>query len=180
MTQTDNYYSSVPSENSKRDSAIQEENKGARFASLEFLLILSIILICLGLALPSVYKPGILGGTEYNLFGAVQVLLEGGNITLGILVFVFSFIFPIAKNITALLIARQVFTPSLKGLYFLEFLGKWSMMDVFLVAFLIGFTQLVAILSVEARVGCYLFAIGVLLNNIATSLLAYRIKIHLR
>jgi len=56
----------------------------------------------------------------------------------------------------------------------MAFLGKWSMLDVFLVALLVALTQLSEFRALEPRLGLYLFAAGVILNNIATARLAVR------
>ena len=48
------------------------------------------------------------------------------------------------------------------------------MLDVFLVALLVALTQLSERRSMESRLGLYLFAGGVILNNIATACLSLR------
>jgi len=50
----------------------------------------------------------------------------------------------------------------------LEFIGRWSMLDVFLVAFLSGLVQFGALSTVEPRSGIVAFAIAVVLTVLAT------------
>ncbi|MGB2389204.1 MAG: paraquat-inducible protein A, partial [Henriciella sp.] len=89
------------------------------------------------------------------------------------IVIFFSGIFPIAKTITAAIIFRQGSTPSPGLMRWLNMLGKWSMLDVFLAALLIGLTQMSVYIGFESRSGLYAFAAGVILNNLATMRLSY-------
>ena len=138
-------------------------------------LYVSAALIVMGISMPSIWKPNNFGfgGNEYNLFGIVQTLFESGLGFLGLVVIVFSGVFPIAKTITAAIIFRQGFEPSPRLTFLLNVLGKWSMLDVFLAAILIGLSQISIYIGFEARIGLYLFTAGVVLNNIATLRLSF-------
>lgn len=50
----------------------------------------------------------------------------------------------------------------------LDFIGRWSMLDVFLVAFLAGVVRFGAFSTVEPRAGILAFAIAVILTVLAT------------
>ncbi len=50
----------------------------------------------------------------------------------------------------------------------LDFIGRWSMLDVFLVAFLSGLVRFGALSSVEPRMGIVAFATAVVLTVLAT------------
>ena len=50
----------------------------------------------------------------------------------------------------------------------LDFIGRWSMLDVFLVAFLAGVVQFGALASVEPGIGIVAFAAAVVLTVLAT------------
>lgn len=141
----------------------------------EMALYASTALIISGLVLPSIWKPNSFGfgGQEYNLYGIVQTLFEAGLPFLGLVVIFFSGIFPLAKTITAAIIFRQGATPSPKLAQLLNLLGKWSMLDVFLAALLIGISQISIYIGFETRAGLYYFALGVLLNNAATMRLTF-------
>lgn len=141
----------------------------------EMALYASTALIITGLILPSIWKPNNFGfgGQEYNLYGIVQTLFEAGLPFLGLVVIFFSGIFPLAKTITAAIIFRQGASPSPKLARLLNLLGKWSMLDVFLAALLIGISQISIYIGFETRAGLYYFAIGVLLNNAATMRLTF-------
>ncbi len=141
----------------------------------EMALYASTALIITGLILPSIWKPNTFGfgGQEYNLYGIVQTLFESGLPFLGLVVIFFSGIFPLAKTITAAIIFRQGANPSPKLASLLNILGKWSMLDVFLAALLIGISQISIYIGFETRAGLYYFALGVLLNNAATMRLTF-------
>ncbi len=141
----------------------------------ELALYASAALIITGLVLPSIWKPNTFGfgGTEYNLYGIVMTLFEAGLPVLGLVVVVFSGIFPIAKTLTAALIFRQGARPSPRLAVWLNLLGKWSMLDVFLAALLIGISQISVYIGFETRAGLYYFALGVVLNNAATLRLTF-------
>lgn len=141
----------------------------------EMALYVSAALIITGLILPSIWKPNSFGfgGNEYNLFGVVKTLFESGLPFLGLVVIFFSGIFPIAKTITAAIIFRAGAEPTPRLAALLNMLGKWSMLDVFLAAILIGVSQISIYIGFETRAGLYYFAIGVILNNIATMRLTF-------
>lgn len=141
----------------------------------EMALYVSAALIITGLILPSVWKPNSFGfgGNEYNLVGVVQTLREAGLHLLALIVIFFSGIFPVAKTITAAIIFRRGAAPSPKLAAWLNILGKWSMLDVFLAAILIGISQMSVYVGFELRAGLYYFAFGVILNNLATMRLTF-------
>lgn len=141
----------------------------------EMALYVSATLIVTGLILPSVWKPNFtgFGGAEYNLYGVVHTLFEAKLVLFGLIVVFFSGIFPIAKTITAAIIFRQGARPSPKLAAWLNLLGKWSMLDVFLAAVMIGFSQSASYFGIEIRAGLYYFAFGVILNNLATMRLTF-------
>ena len=141
----------------------------------EMALYVSAALIIVGITQPSIWKPNSFGfgGAEYNLFGIVKTLFESGLAILGLVVIFFSGIFPIAKTVTAAIIFRQGAVPSQKLTSLLNMLGKWSMLDVFLAALLIGISQISIYIGFETRPGLYYFTAGVLLNNLATMRLTF-------
>ncbi|MEM1391323.1 MAG: paraquat-inducible protein A [Pseudomonadota bacterium] len=163
-----------------REQADGAKERSARTAPIidvlaEMLLYVSAALIVAGLIIPSVWKPNWtgFGGAEYNLYGIVQTLFESGLPVLGLVVILFSAVFPIAKTLTAAIIFRQGATPSRKLANLLNILGKWSMLDVFLAALLIGLSQMAVFIGFETRAGLYYFGAGVILNNLATMRLTY-------
>ena len=139
----------------------------------EWLLYVSAALIVGGLLVPSVHRPGMLGGSDYNIIEVLGAMWEAKEYLVAVIVFLFSVIFPLAKTLTAAVLFRFGNRASKRAASLMQFLGKWSMLDVFLVAFLIGMTQLAALMTVRPLTGLYLFAAGVILNNVATARLSF-------
>lgn len=143
----------------------------------EWLLYVSAALIISGLLMPSVHRPSMMSwvsdGVEYNILQVLGSMWDAQEYVVAIIVFLFSIIFPLAKTLTAAVLFRFGNRASKRAAHIMQFLGKWSMLDVFLVAFLIGMTQLAVIVTVRPLAGLYLFAAGVILNNIATARLSF-------
>ncbi|WP_084418332.1 paraquat-inducible protein A [Henriciella litoralis] len=140
----------------------------------EWMLYVSAALIIMGISQPSIMKPNYVGlMIEYNLWGVVRTLFEFDLVFMGLVVIFFSGIFPLAKTLLAAIIFRRGAPPSPKLAWWLNVLGKWSMLDVFLAAILIGLSQTMAYVGFYPRIGLYYFTAGVILNNIATLRLSF-------
>ena len=136
----------------------------------EWLLYVSAALIVAGVLQPSIHKAGMFGfgGNEMSLLDVIAALQKSDQIPLAAIIGVFSIGFPLVKTLVAAILFR--FGKATRGAFagLLQSLGKWSMLDVFLAAVLIGFIQLEPVMDIEPRRGLYLFAAGVILNNLAT------------
>ena len=107
-----------------------------------------------------------------SLLSALQQLAAQAEWGLFALVGMFSVVFPILKSVILLLVWN--FDPTQgerhrRHLRWLATYGKWSMLDVFIVAVLVVAVKLGAIASVEMRYGLYAFAAAVLLTMIITA-----------
>ncbi len=152
----------------------QERRQGPILDTLaEWSLYASVGLIVTGLVLPSLHKPGLLGGKDLNALQLFEALWESDHQTLAGIVVACSIVFPLIKTMTAAILFRSGARVKARMAGFMQLLGKWSMLDVFLAAFLIGFTQAADTWKVEPRQGLYVFAIGVLLNHLATARLSF-------
>ncbi|MEO0465619.1 MAG: paraquat-inducible protein A [Pseudomonadota bacterium] len=139
----------------------------------EWALYASVALIIAGLVQPSLYKPGLFSGEDLSAFGIIATLWEDGEPALAAMIVLFAILFPLAKTVLAAILFRTGANVRERLASLMQFLGKWSMLDVFLAAFLIGFTQAASLFQVEARSGLYLFASGVILHNLATARLSF-------
>ena len=140
----------------------------------EWALYASVALIIMGISQPSIMKPNTIGlMIEYNLWGVVRTLFEFDLVFMGIVVILFSGVFPLSKSLLAAVIFRRGAPPSPKLAWWLNVLGKWSMLDVFLAALLIGLSQTMAYVGFYPRIGLYYFTAGVVLNNLATLRLSF-------
>lgn len=139
----------------------------------EWTLYASVALIVAGLLQPSLYKPGLFGGEDLNALAIVTTLWSEGEQVLAAIIIVFAIVFPLAKTLLAAVLFRSGAAVRARMASLMQFLGKWSMLDVFLAAFLIGFTQAASMFEIEPRQGLYLFAAGVILHNLATARLSF-------
>jgi paraquat-inducible protein A len=137
------------------------------------LLCAACVTLYFGLSLPLItVEKALFLRTQYSVWGGVVGLWEDGDWFLAGVVFFFSFVFPIAK--LALLVWIW-FMPTAQArraswLRALEVLGKWSMLDVFVVAILIVATKLGPLALVKPKAGVYYFAAAILSSMIATVL----------
>jgi paraquat-inducible protein A len=110
-----------------------------------------------------------------TIFSGIVALWQDGMWAISAIVFVASILIPLLKlvGLTWLLFAvRHGPPPRARGLTrlysVLDFIGRWSMLDVFLVAFLAGAVQFGVLATVEPRSGIVAFAIAVVLTVLAT------------
>ena len=99
-----------------------------------------------------------------TILGGVGTLAKGGMYPVALIVFVASFVVPLLKIIGLLILMASV---ALKSKFQLEqhtqlyriveFLGPWSMLDVFVVALMAGIVNLGFISSIEAGEGINYF-----------------------
>lgn len=111
----------------------------------------------------------------FSLFSGIFHLLEVGEPVLFMLIFAFSILLPVYK---LYLLYRLINDAQLdekqrhRYIHLLQVLGKWSMLDVFVVAMLIMTVKLGVIASVEAHIGLYLFSSGVLASMFLTHMVS--------
>jgi paraquat-inducible protein A len=109
-------------------------------------------------------KLGGISGSTYSVITGVIELAQGGNKLLALIIFSFSMVFPILKLIMLIVIWFHEMEPQRreKSLHALRVLGKWSMLDVFVVTSLVGAIQFGVLAEASPRIGIYLFAAAVL------------------
>lgn len=142
-----------------------------RLGGRRFLLSLAIIgasvCLALGLTLPIIrLTKYVFWTTEHSLISTVSVLIRDGQMFLGVTVLIFSIIFPVVKLLYLLLVstlpASEISRQS-KRLKALEWLGKWSMHDVLVLALTIFFIKAQAIYDAASLKGVYFFTAAVVL-----------------
>ena len=138
------------------------------------LLLLAFGVLILGLSLPilTVEKTIFWRHWEnhYSVFRGVMELARCGDWLLAAILFFFSMVFPFAKLGTLAVIWFRPLSEQdrLKALRWLGIMGKWSMLDVFVVAILIVAAKLRDLTQVEPRIGIYLFALAIMLSMLST------------
>lgn len=139
---------------------------------LGLLLLMALILIVVGLTAPALKITSMYVFTrEYSILGGILSLFEDGQTLLGVILLLFSVVFPLAKNLLALfcvLILERRPRQVRRIVSVIGQLSKWSMVDVFAIALvvLVMNGQLLSSANIDAGVG--MFAAGVLLSTLAT------------
>jgi paraquat-inducible protein A len=111
-----------------------------------------------------------------TIFSGIEGLCDDGNWGIGAIVFIASIMIPALKLLGLgwlLWATRRRPAPHaarLARLYaVLDFIGRWSMLDVFLAGFLAGTVRFGALASIEPRAGIVAFAAAVVLTVLATA-----------
>jgi paraquat-inducible protein A len=116
-----------------------------------------------------------LGATESDtIMGGVFFLYESGSWPLALIVFVASVMIPLGKLVALGYLLVTVQRGSVEGSHhrtrvyeLVEFVGRWSMLDVFVDAFVVALVQLQPLMSVEPGLGVVFFMLVVVLTMFA-------------
>jgi paraquat-inducible protein A len=113
-------------------------------------------------------------GQPSTILGGARELLDGGQWPLALLVFVASIAVPMLKlvGLTLLLISiRARVRGHLRDrtvlFRFIDFIGRWSMIDIFMASILVALVQFGALVTINANVGAVAFASVVVLTMFA-------------
>lgn len=126
--------------------------------------------LAVGLNLPVVTLRSGLVHDSYSVLGGIADLARSHELVLALIVLAFSVLFPIVKlGLLAHVLFRPVAAAQRARLVrALERLGRWSMLDVFVIAILIGSVHLGVLSEAYAERGIYVFAAGILLSMFST------------
>lgn len=106
---------------------------------------------------------------QVSILSAIILLYEEGEYGLFGIVFLFTVIFPVAKLALAFLLWRRLRKPSPRLARLVgrvEAVGRWSMLDVFVVALFVVVVRLSSLSDVTIHAGLYVFAAAVTLSII--------------
>ncbi len=115
-------------------------------------------------------------GTEdiSTIIGGVVLLVKLGSIPVALVIFIASVIVPLAKLAAMYYLVWSVSNEPHRGhrqrtkLYLMaEFIGKWSMVDVFVVAILVALVHLGGLIVIQPGIAAYSFAGVVLVTMVA-------------
>lgn len=112
---------------------------------------------------------GLAGNSEATIVGGIIELMHYGSYDIAIIVFVASLVVPIGKFIAIAWLAIVAGRPAtveqahtrLKVYEVVEFIGRWSMIDVFVVAILSALVQLGFVASIHPGPAAVCFALSV-------------------
>lgn len=140
---------------------------GGRRFLLSLAIIGAAVCLALGISLPIIrLTKYVFWSTEHSLLSTVSVLIHDGQSFLGGTVLIFSIVLPILKLLYLLLISTlpaAELTRQSRRLGALEWLGKWSMHDVLVLALTIFFIKAQGIYDAASLSGVYFFTAAVVL-----------------
>jgi hypothetical protein len=149
--------------------------RSARSFLLGVLIIAATICLVLGLTLPIIRLTRLyIWSDVHSLASVARELYFSGEIILATVVCLFSIIFPFLKLLYLLaLYSIQQVQPnrSAEWLKRLSWLGKWSMLDVLVLALVIFYAKATNLADATSMPGIYLFASAVILTMIATAMI---------
>ena len=135
------------------------------------LLSVATLLLIFGLFLPIItLEELILWKSTFSVLTGIGHLFHESHYILGVIVMFFSVFFPITKLSALCLIWFCKISKNFrdKVIEWLGILGKWSMLDVFVVAIMIIITKISHFAHAEARIGIYFFGTSIILTMITT------------
>ncbi len=124
--------------------------------------------------LPIMHTSSLFGAQSDTIMSGVVYLWTSGSWHLALIVFIASILVPSAKLLamTFLLLSvqrRSVWDPlqRTKMYRIVELVGRWSMLDIFVVAILVALVQLQSLATIEAGLGAVAFGAVVVLTMFA-------------
>jgi paraquat-inducible protein A len=142
-----------------------------RRIEVPLLILLSFVLLLIALSMPLMnVEKMVFWKNEYSVIAGVHGLWEQGQYVLAIILFFFSIVFPLFK-LAALGLLWLAPLPEQRRqavLHWLGILGKWSMLDVFVVAILIVLVKLGPLAKVQPEQGVYWFAAAIFLSMVTS------------
>ncbi len=148
---------------------------------LKAALALAAISLAIGLFAPILtLSKFVLVKSTFSVFSGVLQLFKEGQYFLFLIIAGFSVLLPIIKLgvLDKVIFQPEVISaPTQRYLHWIQKLGKWSMLDVFVVAVLVVAVKLRAIAEVQMHYGLYAFAVSVLLTMWLSSKLSKYLQI---
>ena len=124
--------------------------------------------------LPVMYEHTFFGDDSDTIMSGVVSLVNDGSWPLGLLVFVASIVVPLLKLLAmgALLLSVVRRSPShplqrSKLFRLVEFIGRWSMLDVYAISLLVALVQVRSLAFIHAGLGALAFCAVVVLTMLA-------------
>ncbi len=106
-----------------------------------------------------------------SLLGSVMKLWEGGEIAVALVILLFSILIPLFKTLSLMFVALVIENRFAHGIVtFFKWVGKWSMLDVFVVATLLVYLTSNGsdVSHAEVQVGLYFFLAYVIVSMLVS------------
>ena len=161
----------MPSASSPFHRQSLEDLYPAQTAIVPAAILFSFCLLLTGLSLPLLHAQQLVfWKSTYSVWTGIVALWHERERELAFLLFFFSIVFPTLKlgALAALWFLRLPADRRAQLLHWLGLLGKWSMLDVFVVAILIVLVKLGPMAKVEPRSGVYVFTAAIACSMVTT------------
>ncbi len=149
-------------------------NMKRRSIFLEMLMASAALCLLLGLTLPVVKLTWLyLFSNKHSIISIIWVLYQDHQWLLSGVLFIFSALFPLTKlSYLLVLYVRRLndILPTERLLYILSWLGRWSMLDVLVLALVVFYTKQTGVADATELPGIYFFSVSVLLTMWASEL----------
>jgi paraquat-inducible protein A len=157
-----------------RCSAPMHLRKPASIATTWALLIASIILFIPANLLPVMTTASVLGSQQDTIMSGVVFLWQSGSWPLAAVVFFASIMVPLLKIIALIHLTASVQRRSRQNLLqrtrlyrMVEFVGRWSMLDIYVITMLVALVNFHGLATIEAGPGAIAFGAVVVLTMFA-------------
>lgn len=163
------------------------EHDVSKISQAQLLIVISAVLLSLGLVLPSlqfrasddladliqVFR-GLPTHHSYSILGGI-LELRFSNVLLGLILFAFSVVFPYAKLALLYAWASEVKQAQSNTIArwqpVVEKVGKWSMVDVFVIAILVVTQRTFSGVEIKLGLGFYIFGAAILLSLVVAPMI---------
>jgi len=138
------------------------------------LILIALGLLIAGWSLPTLELTKVIFFTStYSIWAGIMELWKSNHHFLAGVIFFFSMIFPTAKLLGLMGIWFIPLAKDKRSRYLdsLEVLGRWSMLDVFVVAVLIVLIKAGDVADANAAIGIYVFAGAIMLSMLTTNVI---------
>ena|SRR3989338_604603 len=142
-------------------------------------LFFSALFLAYGLFLPVItLKELIFWRTTFSVITGIENLFYEGHYFLTAVILLFSVCFPILKLSVLVVIWFRPVSKKFRTamVEWLGSLGKWSMLDVFVVAMMVIITKISGFASAQPRIGIYFFGASVFLAMLTTERINFLLK----
>lgn len=137
-------------------------------------LVAAVILYVPANVLPVMYTSSLFGAQTDTILSGVVYLWVSGSWPLAVVVFVASILVPLAKIfalafLTISVQIRSTWQPQQRTRLYrmVELVGRWSMLDIYVIAILVALVQLKALATIKAGPAAFAFAAVVVLTMLA-------------
>jgi paraquat-inducible protein A len=155
-------------------------NGGVRFLLLSLLLVGASVCLAFGLTMPILRLTRFYIWTDvHSLISIVGEMYLRDEIFLAVIIVLFSIVFPVLKLLYLCVLHFGQYIYHGRRIRWLKraaMLGKWSMLDVLLLALVIFYVKTSTLTDAVSMYGIYMFAASVALTMVAHTLIEYEVE----